>query len=68
MEWEPRKVIGVVKNFHLSSLHKIIGSLLISNNAEYLNTISIKLREGNTAATMDILKEKWKEVDAIKYE
>lgn len=47
----------------MSSLHKTIMPLCISNKAEYSNMISIKIGPKNMAGTLDLLKEKWREID-----
>ncbi|MFC2165851.1 ABC transporter permease [Acidobacteriota bacterium] len=62
-QWETKRVIGVVKNFHMVSLQKIIMPLFISNDLRYLNDLSIKISPINTARTMELLKEKWKDID-----
>jgi len=66
LEWEPRTVIGVVKDFHLSSLHKVIGPLLITNNPDYKNMISIKILEENTESTLTMIRDKWKDIDPLR--
>ena len=38
------EIIGVVKDFHFSSLHKKIGPLILFNEEEELNHIFIKLQ------------------------
>jgi len=64
--WTIKTVIGVVKDFHLASLHKIIMPLYISNIPDYLDTISIKINPENTTNTLSLLKEKWKEIDPFR--
>ena len=54
-----RPVIGVVKDFHIESLHREIVPLLITNNPEWLNTLSIKIRTQNIPETMDFLSKRW---------
>ena len=54
-----RPVIGVVKDFHIDSLHRRIGPLLITNNPEWLNTLSVRIKPDNIPKTMEFLSEKW---------
>jgi len=61
-EWGTRRIIGVVKDFHLASLHKAIGPLYISNRPGYLNSIVIKISSENSVHTIDLLREKWREI------
>jgi len=66
IHWETKTVIGVVKDFHFSSLHKTIMPLYISNVPSYLDTISIKISPENTTNTLSFLREKWKEIDPYR--
>jgi len=66
MQWDTKIVIGVVKDFHFSSLHKTIMPLYISNVPSYLDTISIKISPENTTNTLSFLREKWKEIDPYR--
>jgi len=63
LEWEKRRIIGVVKDFHLASLHKAIAPLFISNTPGYLNSIAIRIRPENSKHTISLLREKWREID-----
>jgi len=62
-QWETRRVIGVVRDFHMASLHKIIMPQFIGNDPRYLNDLCIKISPVNTARTVALLKEKWKAID-----
>jgi putative ABC transport system permease protein len=62
LEMGTRWIIGVVKDFHLASLHKTIGPLIINNRPGYLNSIVIKISTENSEHTIDMLKEKWREI------
>lgn len=55
-------VVGVVKDFHLSSMHRVIEPLFISNNPENLNHILIRVRPGKLSSTLDFIQEKWKTI------
>jgi putative ABC transport system permease protein len=61
-----RQVIGVVKDFHIDSLHREIGPLLITNNAEWLNTLSLRLSPQNIPETLSFLSEKWRRHNPLR--
>lgn len=58
VEVAPRKgeIIGVVKDFHFSSLHQTISPLVIFPEESQLSHIFIKLPEGNPAKSLDKIK------------
>jgi putative ABC transport system permease protein len=62
-QWEMKRVIGVIQDFHMASLHKIIMPQCLCNDHRYLNDLIIKISPVNTARTVELLKEKWKEID-----
>jgi putative ABC transport system permease protein len=52
--------IGVVKDFHITSLHKKIEPLVIClDSLRWTSNISIKIRPGNPQNTLAFIKEKW---------
>jgi putative ABC transport system permease protein len=53
-------VIGVVKDFHLSSMFRLIEPLFMSNNSENLNHVLIHINPENTQASLKFIKDKWK--------
>jgi putative ABC transport system permease protein len=61
-DWSPKTVIGVVKDFHLSSLHMEIEPLFIGNELENLNTVSIRISPYDVNGTLDLIKQKWNEI------
>ena len=62
--WDTTKtVVGVVRDFHVESLHNKILPLLIENEPSRLRFILIKIRPGSLPETLSFLKEKWKEID-----
>lgn len=63
LKWDNKKVIGVIKDFHMSSLHKTIMPLCIRNRVNYTEMILIKIGPENMASTLAMLKEKWREID-----
>jgi len=56
-----KTVIGVVKDFHIESLHKQIAPLHISCTNNFLNSISIRISPGNIPETMARIQEKMKQ-------
>jgi putative ABC transport system permease protein len=58
-----KTIIGVVRDFHIESLHKEIGPFFIENNPSFFHRyILIKIKSGNLSATIELLKKKWKEI------
>jgi len=54
-------VIGVVQDFHTTSLRHAIDPLIIYNDQQWREAISIKTRSRNIATTLDFLETKWQE-------
>lgn len=50
------EIVGVVKDFHFTSLHKPIGPLVMFNQDTQYNFIFVKLQDGNIQASLDNLK------------
>ncbi len=57
-------VVGVIKDFHLASLHESITPLLLSNvrDTKGYRYLTLKLKAGNLAGSIDQARTKWKEV------
>ncbi len=55
------KIIGVVKDFHFSSLKNKIEPMLLSYGPSY-KEISVKIEQGNISGTIRNIKSKWEEV------
>ncbi|MGE5382612.1 MAG: FtsX-like permease family protein [Omnitrophica WOR_2 bacterium] len=55
----PRKVIGVVKDFHFTSLHNKVEPLVLFIPRFPLNVLSVRLKEGSGANTINFVKSKW---------
>ncbi|MBN2519343.1 MAG: ABC transporter permease [Bacteroidales bacterium] len=55
-------IIGVVKDFHLSSMHRVIEPLFISNHLDNLNHILIRIKPEQVPVTIDFIREKWKDL------
>lgn len=54
-------VIGVVRDFHLRSLHEDIEPLFIFKWQEKWNWLSVKIGPENVSSTIDFLEAKWKQ-------
>lgn len=60
---QAKKIIGLVKNFHLESLHEAIQPVIISQGEnEPLRFLSIRIDSGNIAETLASLRQKWEEI------
>ena len=61
-EWNdrPGKVIGVVEDFHLLSLHEKIGPVFVCMWVPKWNYISLKIRKDNIANTIQFVENQWK--------
>jgi len=55
-------IIGVVKNFHLSSMHRLIEPLFISNHPERLNHILIRIQTRQIPKTIDFIETRWSQI------
>ena len=55
------KVIGIIKDFHYTSLHNEIDPLVILLSDDPLRTISLKIKGENIKNTIDFIEEKWDE-------
>ena len=58
----PYTVIGVVKDFHFESLHEKIRGHLMKLSGQ-VNRISVKLRPGNIAGTLQSIENIWRELE-----
>jgi putative ABC transport system permease protein len=58
-----RRVIGVVKDFHVRSLHDKILPLLLTNQTDYFEEIAVRIKPGDIAGILDKLRIEWKEFD-----
>ena len=58
-----KTIIGVVRDFHIESLHKEIGPFFIENNpSDFHRYLLIKIMSGNLPATMEFMRIKWAEI------
>ena len=54
-------VIGVIKDFHLQSLHKKIKPLILHIGPVSYQYLSVKIHSNNIHSTLEFMKKKWKE-------
>ena len=65
-QWRELTVIGVVKDYHIASLHRVIAPMIMTHDDDYYNTLAIRLNRENQAATLSRLKSRWSEVDPVR--
>jgi putative ABC transport system permease protein len=53
----------VVKDFHLTSLHRRIEPLVITYNPSRIRYLSVRIAPENIPQTLSLLKRKWEELD-----
>ena len=56
------EIIGVVKDFHFKSLHKIIEPCLMVLDPDNINIISIRIMPGDVPGTLGFIQQKWGEI------
>ncbi len=55
----PGRIIGVVKDFHVESLHNEIDGVALFVKPDLLNWMSARVTPGNINTFIDIVKQKW---------
>ncbi|QJD94937.1 FtsX-like permease family protein [Mucilaginibacter robiniae] len=70
-KYEAYKVVGVVKDFNLESLHDIITPFALFNQSSksydtHTSFVIVKLKAGNPAATLRQIATKWKNYNAVE--
>jgi putative ABC transport system permease protein len=63
MKWDTYTVVGVVKDFHRTSLHSVIAPQLIGNDPGRFDELVIRIAPENSDITLNLLREKWEEID-----
>lgn len=54
------EIVGIIKDFHFSSLHTPIAPLVMFPEAQQFNKIFIRLPQGNTTENLNKVREVWK--------
>ena len=63
------EIIGVVKNFNYRSLHNPIGAQGLAWNDDWHYTVNIKIKEGSTDRTLEIIEKTFNEFsDGVPFE
>jgi len=57
-----RTVIGVVKDFHFTSLHQEVFPIILWYNQERFHALTLRIGTGNVEATLGQLKQAWHSV------
>jgi putative ABC transport system permease protein len=58
-KFETGTVIGVVKDFHLSSLHRVIEPLFIGNQTDRLNYILVRIQPERKTEALQYIQNTW---------
>jgi putative ABC transport system permease protein len=59
-------VVGVVRDFHRTSLHSIIAPQIIGNDPGRFDELAIRFNPESSDTTLSLIREKWKEVDPTR--
>ncbi|PWB76089.1 hypothetical protein C3F09_01215 [candidate division GN15 bacterium] len=57
--WQPRKVIGVVKDFHYTDLRQTIQPVIIFPSAPSFKYLLIRIGTSEVSRTLDMIRERW---------
>jgi putative ABC transport system permease protein len=60
--WISNTVIGILRDFHLYSLHSKIEPLFMGNTGANFNTICVKIASENLSQTVGLLEKSWNEI------
>lgn len=58
-EGYPLKIVGVVKDFNFASLHEEVMPLIIMNQSERINYLSIKIKPEDKKQVLGLIAAKW---------
>jgi putative ABC transport system permease protein len=63
MELESHKIVGIVKDFHIRSLHQKIGPYILLPKSEdtHWGYFTVKLTTENKSSTIEKIEQKWRE-------
>jgi putative ABC transport system permease protein len=60
---QAKMVVGVVKDFHFSSPHRLISPIYIDKQPTRYRSILVKMKPTEVSATIERLREKWSKLD-----
>jgi putative ABC transport system permease protein len=55
------EVVGVVKNFHITSMHSEIVPFVFLNGRDFIRDLSVKLSSADISGTISKIKNKWEQ-------
>lgn len=55
----PGSIVGVVKDFHTSSMHDVIQPVVLFNNPQYFGSILLRVGPGNLSAVLKKIENVW---------
>jgi putative ABC transport system permease protein len=61
-EFKELTIVGVVKDFHFKSLHRIIEPFLLALDPQNFDTISVRVMPGDIRGTIGFIQQKWGEI------
>lgn len=56
---QPETLLGIVRDFHTSSLHEAIPPTILSINQDRFTALVVRIQPGNMTATLEALEETW---------
>jgi putative ABC transport system permease protein len=59
--WQPGRIIGVVKDFHLASFRRSISPLVLGIQPEWYRYISIRIHPEDVPGTLAMLETQWRQ-------
>jgi len=58
--WQPRKVVGVIKDFHYTNLHETIAPLvIICSSPQPFSYLSIRIETKDISHTLAMIRDQW---------
>jgi putative ABC transport system permease protein len=57
----PGTIVGVVKDFHITSLHEVIRPVVLFNHPDYVSGTLVRLSAGDMERTINAIKNEWKQ-------
>ncbi|HVV03920.1 MAG TPA: ABC transporter permease [Puia sp.] len=55
----PGPIVGVVKDFHTSSMHDVIQPVVLFNNPQYFGSILLRVGPGNLSSVLKKIEQVW---------
>jgi putative ABC transport system permease protein len=61
-EFKELTIVGVVRDFHFKSLHRIIDPILLALDPQNFDTISVRVMPGDVRGTIGCIDQQWGEI------